>query len=667
MASARIAAIRRQLALKGRFALRRALDGIRRTMHGRERLSLAQVQRRLELQLVAMYGRPISIESMAVSKRMADRVRRFVGRAGPADSVPMIDGATIRLPLTLAAPHGGAQALARYRLFAIEQAERIARGTPAHAPMHDPLERDLFLLREAAAIDGAIARAHPGMIETLRRERRLALERRPALVALTPSERRVELMLREALSQSPERIDLAAEPPIAAREWARTMAARLRENGSRYRGVPLAPLWGTLPPTTTEAVDVTLEEHKRTGPEVRSSIQLMSGPMGMLDMETRDARAAPSHARSGERDAEAGDPDAYASARPSREAGPHKQAGAAKQHDKQPAPGEAGNPGPGSVGTTHRAAGDDLPDDLPPAVYYDEWNSSRGSYVKRAVAVRLYEPREREDSDPAIVDHMLLLRDHGALVRQVRHQFERLRARRALLGRQRSGDDLDLTACVDARTDRRLGVAPDDRLYVASRPARRGLAIALLADTSGSTQTIVSDSTHVIDLERIALLLATEALDALGDLYAVYSFAGKSAEDVKLSTLKRFDQRNDRAVRRRIASIEAGGFTRLGAAVRHATRELARQAAGHRLLLILSDGRPNDIDAYQGTYGVEDSRQAIMEARASGVFPFCITVDANASEYLPRIFGTAGHVILQRPAQLPSALVAVVSALIRRG
>jgi len=100
--------------------------------------------------------------------------------------------------------------------------------------------------------------------------------------------------------------------------------------------------------------------------------------------------------------------------------------------------------------------------------------------------------------------------------------------------------------------------------------------------------------------------------------------------------------------------------------VRHATHELARQSAGHRLLLLLSDGRPNDVDRYQGTYGVEDARQAILQARASGVYPFCLTVDRNASEYLPRIFGQAGHTILQRPAQLPTALVSVVRALIRQ-
>jgi nitric oxide reductase NorD protein len=91
---------------------------------------------------------------------------------------------------------------------------------------------------------------------------------------------------------------------------------------------------------------------------------------------------------------------------------------------------------------------------------------------------------------------------------------------------------------------------------------------------------------------------------------------------------------------------------------------LARQSAGHRLLLLLSDGRPNDVDLYQGPYGVEDARQAILEARASGVYPFCLTIDRDASQYLPRIFGQAGHTILQRPEQLPRALLRVVQALI---
>jgi nitric oxide reductase NorD protein len=146
----------------------------------------------------------------------------------------------------------------------------------------------------------------------------------------------------------------------------------------------------------------------------------------------------------------------------------------------------------------------------------------------------------------------------------------------------------------------------------------------------------------------------------------MYAFAGKTAANVKVTTLKEFRGRNDPTARGRIAALQPGGFTRLGTAVRHATRQLARQTAGHRLLVLLSDGRPNDVDQYQGQYGVEDSRQAIFEARASGVFPFCLTVDRDASEYLPRIFGRTGHTIVQRPEQLPAALLGAVRTLIKR-
>src|SRR5262249_3567388 len=161
------------------------------------------------------------------------------------------------------------------------------------------------------------------------------------------------------------------------------------------------------------------------------------------------------------------------------------------------------------------------------------------------------------------------------------------------------------------------GHAPDDRVYTATRPARRGLAIVLLVDVSGSTDTRVGDG-RIIDLEKEALLLTAEALDALGDEYAIVAFTGKSAADVRLREVKNFAERNGEAVRRRISALRPEGYTRLGPAVRHATALLARPGAGHRLLLILSDGRPNDVDEYEGRYGIEDSRQAIAEARQQG-------------------------------------------------
>jgi nitric oxide reductase NorD protein len=292
-------------------------------------------------------------------------------------------------------------------------------------------------------------------------------------------------------------------------------------------------------------------------------------------------------------------------------------------------------------------------------IAYPEWDHVAGCYRRDGVLVRELRPAEGDAAWGARV-----LREHAVLVRRIRQRFERLRARRMRLGQQREGDELDLAACVRALVERRAGIAADDRLYLAVRPARRAIAIALLVDVSGSTDTFVSSALQVIDVEKIAVLLASEALDALGDDYAVLAFAGNGASDVRLTMLKDFAERNGDAVRRRVSALAPHGFTRLGAAVRHATALLARQPAGHRLLLILSDGRPNDADHYQAAYAVEDSRQAMHEARAQDVFPFCLTVDREGAAYLPRIFGPTGHTILRHPDQLPMALLGVVRQLL---
>jgi nitric oxide reductase NorD protein len=232
------------------------------------------------------------------------------------------------------------------------------------------------------------------------------------------------------------------------------------------------------------------------------------------------------------------------------------------------------------------------------------------------------------------------------------------------LPRQREGDELDLAAVVRALVDARSGHSVDDQLYIAVRPARREMAILLLVDVSGSTDTLVTNTLQVIDVEKIALLLAAEALDALGDRYAMYAFSGKGAGGVRVTTIKAFAERNGPSVRGRISALQPESNTRLGAAIRHATALLDGQSAGHRLLLILSDGRPNDVDTYQGPHGVEDSRQAINEARARDVYPFCLTVDREESEYLRRIFGPAGYAILPRPDHLPRVLLEVVRRLL---
>ena len=197
-------------------------------------------------------------------------------------------------------------------------------------------------------------------------------------------------------------------------------------------------------------------------------------------------------------------------------------------------------------------------------------------------------------------------------------------------------------------------------------PARRDLAIALLIDTSESTDGWVDGSLRIVDVEKEALVVLIEALDALGDLYAVLAFSGHGPADVRLLTVKAFEEPVSTAVRRRVAALEPDGYTRTGAAIRHASTLLGAQRTRYRLLLMLSDGKPNDIDEYEGRYGIEDTRQAVAEARLQGIVPFCLTVDREAPAYLPSIFGPRGYTLLRRPELLPAALVDAVRRLVFR-
>jgi nitric oxide reductase NorD protein len=222
--------------------------------------------------------------------------------------------------------------------------------------------------------------------------------------------------------------------------------------------------------------------------------------------------------------------------------------------------------------------------------------------------------------------------------------------------RRLDGDGIDLDAWVEAFAERRAGHAPDGRLYTEDRPARRDVAVALVLDASGSTDAWVSKSRRVIDVAKEAALCFCEALAALGDRFAVYAFSGRGAGDVRVWVPKRFEDPYRERVRAQIGALQPDRFTRLGGPIRHVTASLVRSGARVRLLLLLSDGKPNDEDSYEGEYGIEDVRQAVVEARALDVRPFCITIDREGAGYLPRIFGPSGYTVLWDVEQLPLRL-----------
>ena len=245
----------------------------------------------------------------------------------------------------------------------------------------------------------------------------------------------------------------------------------------------------------------------------------------------------------------------------------------------------------------------------------------------------------------------------SATARRLRSQFEALTPAKVWLKGQFDGTELDLDACVQFTADRISGLeAQEAGLYKAHHYRDRDLVCLLLADLSLSTDAYVNDHARVIDVIRDTLFLFSEALSATGDRFALYGFSSLKRENIRFHVLKEFEHKYNNEVRGRITAIKPGFYTRMGAAIRHSSQLLAKQSATQRLLLILTDGKPNDLDQYEGRYGVEDTRVAIHEARGMGLRPFCVTIDEKGSSYLPHLFGVNGYVVIRKPSELPREL-----------
>ena len=254
----------------------------------------------------------------------------------------------------------------------------------------------------------------------------------------------------------------------------------------------------------------------------------------------------------------------------------------------------------------------------------------------------------------------------AATARRIRSQFEALTPARIWLRKQHDGTEIDLDACVQRTIERKSGTAPADvGLYRSYQAQQRDLACLLLADLSQSTDAYVSDQARVIDVIRDSLFLFSEALSATGDRFGLYGFSSLRRDNVRFHVIKEFDDKYDDRTRGRIAAVKPGYYTRMGAAIRHASTLLARQPSHQRLLLLLTDGKPNDLDQYEGRYGIEDTRQALSAARKQGIQPFCVTVDEKAGSYLPHLFGVGNYVVIRKPSELPHQLPALYAQITR--
>ncbi len=253
---------------------------------------------------------------------------------------------------------------------------------------------------------------------------------------------------------------------------------------------------------------------------------------------------------------------------------------------------------------------------------------------------------------------------------QVRRRLEVLRAAPRWQRRCADGEAIDLDAWVrhaaDAAEDAAATPTPREPLVFARRTrGERSFATLLLADLSLSTDAHVDNDARVIDVIRDALYVFGEALQGTGDAFEMLGFSSVRRQHVRMQHLKGFDEPWAREAQARVGAIKPGYYTRMGAAIRHATAQLARRPERQRLLLILTDGKPNDLDVYEGRWGLEDTRHAVHEAREAGLLPFCLSIDEEAHEYLPHLFGRGGWAQVRRPAELPARLASVYARLTR--
>ena len=317
-------------------------------------------------------------------------------------------------------------------------------------------------------------------------------------------------------------------------------------------------------------------------------------------------------------------------------------------------------------------------------VLYDDdgttWNEREGRepvsephhYPEWDYRVQLFRPdwatvfeRRASRGDADRVERILLA--HKPVAARIRHIVDRLRPQGVIRERKlEDGDELDLNAAVDAVVALRSGMQPDTRITMRNRIQRRDLAVLILLDLSESTNDTVRDSDKtVLDLTCEASALVATAIAGIGDPFAIHGFSSDGRHDVQYRRFKDFDQRLDADAKARLAGMKGGLSTRMGAAMRHAGQLLRQQPARRKLLLVVTDGEPADIDERDPQTLRQDARKAVEGLHAQGVDCYCLTLDPKADPYVSRIFGGNRYTIVDRVESLPDRLPSLFASLTR--
>lgn len=292
--------------------------------------------------------------------------------------------------------------------------------------------------------------------------------------------------------------------------------------------------------------------------------------------------------------------------------------------------------------------------------HYQEWDYQVQLF--RPDWATVYERRPTK-GDPESVERILLE------YRPIAHRIKQIIDLLSPEGVQRvrnmeDGDEIDLNAAVDAMIAIRMGEQPNPRITMRNVIKNRDLAVTVLLDLSESTnETVAGSDKTVLELTREAATLVATAINGIGDPFAIHGFASDGRHDVQYFRFKDFNQRFDDEAKARLAGMKGGLSTRMGAAMRHAAQQLLKQPERRKLLLLVTDGEPADIDERDPQHLRMDTRKAVEELHARGVMSYCLTLDANADTYVKRIFGANNYTIIDQVGRLPEKLPTLFASL----
>ncbi len=671
---------------------RRALASVEEAVSG---VPLRRVARTIKLFVQGLCGSDVSI--LAAPDSLTSPIpRASVSADGRCISLPAVlrryptSADNERLYLLMAAHEAGHLEFGTYRLTLdavhdlVEDVRR--RYGRDHHGAPDSLDaffrlypqprlvQDLWTVLEDARVDSLLQDAYPGLRTDLARIAAETIQPRDPAHGLTVKELLVDCLLRLSTGESE-----ASAVPRAVRD---EVAELWRMSQSLFRTTATAEETVRL----ADAIYVRMEEllAPRGGMIEAGEVEAPSqepgaGPSASEEL-TKEYRPVTNWAYRGAMNPEfiRRAEDHTAEQREDRAAGHASAGGGSKERG-----GDAGS-GPRSdsqsmIGEV-LGGGRSLPtlveellalevDERPPresaplqtrAVRYPEWDATIADYRPRWC--RVIERPADAGSDESVV---ATLAAHRSAVALLRRFFETLRppaTRR--VPQQADGEELDIDAVVRRAAELRAGWEGGDRIYTRREKKERDVAVAFLVDVSGSTSRQVEEGRRVIDIERDSLVLLCEALEAVGDQYALYAYSGAGREQVEFMTVKDFDEPLGPGTAHRLGGLAPRQQNRDGAAIRHAAAKLLARPVKTRLLVVLSDGRPLD-GGYKDEYALEDTKAALREARRRGVELFCVTIDREADNYLRRMYGDVGYMVIDRVETLPSRLPRMYQRLTR--